>query len=36
MPNPRRAERRSFELQGDVIVVTRHEGHLVAKVPEVN
>lgn len=30
-PNRSRAERRSFELQGDVIVVIKHEGHLVAK-----
>lgn len=30
-PNRSRAERRSFELQGDVIVVITHEGHLAAK-----
>lgn len=33
MPNPSRAEGRSFELQGNVIVVTMHEGHLGAKSP---
>lgn len=30
-PNTSRAERRSFELQGDVIVTIIHEGHLVAE-----
>lgn len=36
VPNPNRARRKSFELQGDFIVAAQHEGHLAADVPEVN